>query len=128
MPKKEAKFFCQCCGAEVPPKAKFCPKCGKFFASVLCPNCGHTGQTRDFINGCPECGYAVDGSHGGKSFSGKKSAARKTKNIRLKKNHLYLPLNSRKSTKAADSSLPVWVYVLCLLVLFGLVSVLYSCL
>ena len=124
---KEAKFFCQCCGAEVPRKSKFCPKCGKFFASVLCPNCGHTGKTEDFINGCPECGYAVNGSSGS---SGAKAepAANQTKNIKFKRNRLYIPMGNKKSKASGDSSLPLWIYVLCLVVLAGLVGGLFSCL
>ena len=38
--KAEAKFFCENCGTEVPGKARICPVCGKFFASVKCPKCG----------------------------------------------------------------------------------------
>ena len=124
---KEAKFFCQCCGSEVPRKSKFCPKCGKFFASVLCPNCGHTGKTSDFINGCPECGYAVNGQ-GGTSSSGNslsKEINSKTKNIKMKKNQMYLPL---KKSRVSSDSLPLWVYAACIVVLFGLVGMLYSCL
>ncbi len=124
---KEAKFFCQCCGSEVPRKSKFCPKCGKFFASVLCPNCGHTGKTNDFINGCPECGYAVNGQ-GGTSGSGNSLSEEinsKTKNIKMKKNQMYLPL---KKSRASSDSLPLWVYAACIVVLFGLVGMLYSCL
>ena len=122
---KEAKFFCQCCGAEVPRKSKFCPKCGKFFASVLCPNCGHTGKTSDFINGCPECGYAVNGSKTGNT----NTAPDTTKNIKIKKNRFYLPLrNKAKKASSSDSELPAWVYLLCLVVLTCLVMGLYSCL
>ena len=124
---KEAKFFCQCCGSEVPRKSKFCPKCGKFFASVLCPNCGHTGKTSDFINGCPECGYAVNGSNTGNKTSATSPAA--TKNIKMKKNRLYLPLGkSSKKVSSSDSELPLWVYLLSLVILVGLMMGLYSCL
>ena len=130
---KEAKFFCQCCGSEVPRKAKFCPKCGKFFASVLCPNCGHTGKTEDFINGCPECGYAVgkENKNGYSNLSAdKKSGLTTTRNIKIKKNRRYLPLEKNKSkrTSAADSALPAWIYLVCLTLLAGLVTLLYSCL
>lgn len=124
---KEAKFFCQCCGSEVPRKSKFCPKCGKFFASVLCPNCGHTGKTSDFINGCPECGYAVNGSNGGSKTNG--NTPTPTKNIKMKKNRLYLPLGKKsKKASSSDSELPLWVYLLSLVVLVGLMMGLYSCL
>ena len=39
---RQAKFFCESCGAEVPHNSKVCINCGKFFASVRCPNCGKT--------------------------------------------------------------------------------------
>ena len=51
--KKKAKYFCEGCGSEVASNAKFCPKCGKFFAAVRCPNCGHIGTVKDFLHGCP---------------------------------------------------------------------------
>lgn len=136
---KEAKFFCQCCGNEVPRKSKFCPSCGKFFASVLCPNCGHTGKTDDFRNGCPECGYAVDGSGNsvrngtGAGTSGKSGKGKKSGKFSGKK-RFFAP---KKSSEAAfsgknkyrsDSSLPVWIYAFSLLVLAALVILLYSCL
>lgn len=56
---KKAKYFCEGCGSEVAPNAKFCPKCGKFFAAVRCPKCGHVGTVRNFLNGCPSCSYAM---------------------------------------------------------------------
>ena len=56
---KRAKYFCEGCGSEVAPNAKFCPKCGRFFAAVRCPNCGHIGTVRNFLKGCPACHYAV---------------------------------------------------------------------
>ena len=57
---KEAKFFCESCGSEVPRNSRVCPTCGKFFASVRCPQCGKTGTNEDFKKGCPSCGYAVN--------------------------------------------------------------------
>ena len=57
---KEAKFFCESCGSEVPRNSRTCPTCGKFFASVRCPQCGRIGSNDDFKNGCPTCGYAVN--------------------------------------------------------------------
>jgi hypothetical protein len=57
--KARAKYFCENCQAEVAPNARFCPKCGKFFAAVRCPKCGHTGDVKDFIHGCTVCGYAM---------------------------------------------------------------------
>jgi uncharacterized membrane protein YvbJ len=52
------KYFCENCGAEVKRDAKICPECGRFFASVKCPQCGHIGQPEEFGEGCPVCGYS----------------------------------------------------------------------
>jgi len=51
------RYFCDGCGKEVPRNSQRCPHCGKFFASVQCPRCGHQGEARDFDAGCPSCGY-----------------------------------------------------------------------
>jgi hypothetical protein len=56
-----SRFFCENCGAEVRPDAKVCPKCGRFFSAVRCPNCGYTGEGREFLHGCPSCGYSGSG-------------------------------------------------------------------
>ncbi len=48
----QQKFFCPYCGAEVPPKAKFCPNCGKRLK--WCPN-GHLVPAEAKV--CPICGY-----------------------------------------------------------------------
>ncbi|MCD1653196.1 zinc ribbon domain-containing protein [Treponema zuelzerae] len=61
MPAKKPRFFCEFCGSEVKQKDKFCPRCGKFFASVRCPACGFAGDSSVFRDGCPACGYAVNG-------------------------------------------------------------------
>ena len=102
---KKAKFFCEFCGNEVKQNDKVCTYCGKFFASVRCPNCGKTGRTEEFTHGCPACGYAVHSQFG-------------TKN--------KLGLSSR--AKPYDGSLPFWIYILVIAVLIALVIGLYSCL
>jgi len=51
------RYFCDGCGREVPRSSKRCPNCGKFFAAIECPRCGHQGEARDFDSGCPQCGY-----------------------------------------------------------------------
>jgi len=101
---KRAKFFCEFCGNEVKQNDKFCNYCGKFFASVRCPNCGKTGRTEEFTNGCPACGYAVSQGQG-KSH---------TPASRARKNY--------------DGSLPFWIYIIVFIVLAILVVGLYSCL
>ena len=57
--KKVPKFFCEHCGTEVRQRDRVCPHCGRFFASVKCPSCGFTGDSRVFKDGCPACGYAL---------------------------------------------------------------------
>ena len=109
----EAKFFCESCGSEVPRKSKFCPACGKFFASVRCPECGKTGMSEDFKNGCPRCGYAVN------------------KNLKKKDMEILTGMKSglgSKKTEGQDSAPPFWAYCVSILVLAVLVGALYSCL
>jgi predicted RNA-binding Zn-ribbon protein involved in translation (DUF1610 family) len=65
--KKQSRFFCDNCGAEVKKNADRCPKCGRFFASIRCPKCGFFGTSEQFSNGCPECGYSSQKKQGKKS-------------------------------------------------------------
>ncbi|MFP3960108.1 MAG: double zinc ribbon domain-containing protein, partial [Spirochaetaceae bacterium] len=62
---KRTRFFCENCGAEVRADARVCPKCGRFFQAVRCPNCGYTGEGREFLYGCPSCGYSGGDMRGG---------------------------------------------------------------
>ena len=130
---KEAKFFCESCGSEVPRNSKTCPTCGKFFASVRCPQCGRIGTNEDFKNGCPTCGYAVnpDDGFGHGSGSGLFGSGN-GKNAGRYGSRSLLGLNKknpgRKSSGYVESSLPWWVYLVSILILVGLVIGLYSCL
>lgn len=54
---KPVKFFCEFCGHEVKAADIVCPHCGSFFSRVRCQACGHTGDSRDFLQGCPVCGF-----------------------------------------------------------------------
>ena len=129
---KEAKFFCESCGSEVPRNSKTCPTCGKFFASVRCPQCGRIGSNEDFKNGCPTCGYAVnpdDGfGHGnyGIGLSNGRGTGKRYGSRSL------LGLGRKSSGRAAsgyvESSLPFWVYLVSIIILVALVIGLYSCL
>jgi len=66
-----------------------CPKCGRHFASVLCPACGFVGEISKFKGGCPACGYST------------------AKPPLKTKNQKNFPEN-----KKAAVPLPFWVYIL----------------
>ena len=118
----EAKFFCENCGSEVPRKSRFCPVCGKFFASVRCPKCGHTGASEDFRKGCPECGYAVNSNV---SLAQNKDSDDLFENHNESKNKI---IQNKSNKSGQDGSLPVWIYIISVLVLIILIICLYSCL
>lgn len=121
----EAKFFCENCGSEVPRKSRFCPVCGKFFASVRCPKCGHTGASEDFKKGCPECGYAVNSNV---SLAQNKDSDDLFENYNESKNKIILNKSNKTNKSGQDGSLPVWIYITSILVLIILIICLYSCL
>lgn len=121
----EAKFFCENCGSEVPRKSRFCPVCGKFFASVRCPKCGHTGASEDFRKGCPECGYAVNSNV---SLAQNKDSDDLFENYNESKNKIILNKSNKSNKSGQDGSLPVWIYITSILVLIILIICLYSCL
>ena len=131
--KGEAKFFCESCGAEVPGRSKVCPVCGKFFASVRCPKCGRTGESEDFKNGCPTCGYAVitDGLNDNSYGQSHNYSDNSRKNKKNKKGFFSFNLgknNVHQSQDNNDSGLPVWVYILTVLVFIILIICMYICL
>ncbi len=122
MKSKKAKFFCENCGAEVPENAKLCKKCGKFFISVRCPNCGRTGTSKEFKKGCPTCGYAT-----GKSFN---SDFGNTLNnsVALSKIFGQAGRFSGKPKKYRhENSLPGWIYILTFGMFIGVMIGVYSC-
>lgn len=121
----EAKFFCENCGSEVPRKSRFCPVCGKYFASVRCPKCGHTGASEDFKKGCPECGYAVNSNV---SLAQNKDSDDLFENYNESKNKIILNKSNKSNKSGQDGSLPVWIYITSILVLIILIICLYSCL
>ncbi|MBQ6781243.1 MAG: zinc ribbon domain-containing protein [Treponema sp.] len=119
MTNQNAKFFCESCGAEVPRNAKMCKKCGRFFSSVRCPNCGATGSPDKFTNGCPACGYTVEGSPSENLTKGKKTISAKAKrNFRRAIKDTAASFGGNFSRN--DDSLPFWIYVLTGLFLLGL--------
>lgn len=56
-PLKEARFYCEHCGHEVPFNAAICSHCKKTFDAVKCPVCNFSGPPDKFLNGCPQCGH-----------------------------------------------------------------------
>lgn len=108
MKNTNAKFFCESCGSEVPGNSKFCPKCGRFFASVRCPVCGETGSNEKFKNGCPKCGYTVSGINK-KNYKEKNHISRQAQ-------RRFISAIDAKNGKI-DGSLPAWSYFLILFVL-----------
>ena len=131
---KEAKFFCESCGSEVPRNSKVCPTCGKFFASVRCPQCGRIGSNDDFKNGCPTCGYAINPdsglAHGSSGIFA--PANRRNSGAGRYGSRGLLGLSRNKSGQASggyvESSLPWWVYLVSIIILAILIAGLYSCL
>jgi len=119
MKNKNAKFFCESCGSEVPGNSKFCPTCGRFFASVRCPVCGETGSNDKFKNGCPKCGYAVSG---GKNIK-YKGGNRKNKLSRRARRRLRNAIDAKNGK--ADGSLPAWSYFIIFSALLIFIAILY---
>jgi len=72
----KARFFCANCSAEVGPRTKRCPSCGKFFSAVTCPSCGYEAEVESFLKGCPVCGYLVPEEKKGLVVKGDAVAAR----------------------------------------------------
>jgi rubrerythrin len=88
---KKPSFFCERCGTKVAQNEKACPHCGRYFASVKCPSCNFTGESKDFTQGCPRCGYALP-------------------------KETYSKQNTKGKNTIHDS-LPFWVYLVALLLL-----------
>jgi hypothetical protein len=54
---EEPTFYCETCGHQVGAYEEACSHCGMPFYGVRCPQCGFNGKARQFVNGCPRCGY-----------------------------------------------------------------------
>ncbi len=131
MAKKQAKFYCENCGAEVAQNARFCNKCGRFFSKVRCPACGKTGSSNAFVNGCPSCGYA------GKPSKDKRAPSSETGDMVSVKGHFYFHKKhsfggsgnnfSRDSRFVNENGLPLWIYALTLGALVVLIFAIMRC-
>ena len=125
---KKAKYFCESCGAEVAAKAKFCPKCGKFFSSVRCPKCGKLGNVNDFKHGCPQCHYAMSqeelyGTTEENTLDGRKHKLSFKSKRRIKEAFR----EHERKTEGGDGA-PLWLFV-CAIALLLVVTALifYRC-
>ncbi|MDR2717230.1 MAG: zinc ribbon domain-containing protein [Treponema sp.] len=101
---KKPRFFCDNCGNEVGNEVKNCPYCGRFFASVRCPSCGHSGPDEMFQNGCPMCGYSTPPPP-------KPSKTPQKKPPKIKKRPVAEPI-------------PFWTYAALFIALFAVIALL----
>lgn len=118
---KKPKYFCENCGEEVNAKARFCPHCGKFFSSVRCPNCGHTGSVDSFKKGCPACHYAISEEElRGESIPQKNTLSQTISLQKKKRTFRHFPSYSG-NTASISGDTPVWLMITSIIVLVGLV-------
>ncbi|WP_455383445.1 double zinc ribbon domain-containing protein [Salinispira pacifica] len=114
---KHARFYCENCRNEVRWDAKVCPHCGRFFSSVRCPSCEFIGESRLFVWGCPNCGYA-----GGESFI--TEGARDSGQIES----YSLEEVEGSARRKRERNLPAWLYPVAIAVLlsaFALLVIVY---
>ncbi len=53
----DTHFFCEHCNNAVNISADACPYCGAIFSGVRCPSCNYSASAKEFLGGCPQCGY-----------------------------------------------------------------------
>jgi hypothetical protein len=75
---------------------------------VRCPACGHSGEEKFFINGCPECGYSAD------------PAAPAVSPFMVKKKKI----KKKKAKKPPPEPLPSWAYIVLTAAVFIFVALL----
>ncbi|HUX11565.1 MAG TPA: zinc ribbon domain-containing protein [Spirochaetia bacterium] len=111
---KRARFFCENCRNEVRWDAKVCPHCGRFFSSVKCPSCEFVGESRLFVFGCPNCGYA-----GGEAFISREAAIAPGPDVETYPLETFDAAATRGGTR-----IPPWVYPLAIGILLTTFTVL----
>ncbi|MBO5137305.1 MAG: zinc ribbon domain-containing protein [Spirochaetaceae bacterium] len=117
MENKKPRFFCENCNAEVKRDAKFCKKCGHFFASVKCPACGKIGTAEIFKKGCPLCGYAVPSSDDEETEKNTDTKAKLSLKSKKKIKKAFNISRAVKKEKNRDEGLPLWIYFITFTVL-----------
>ena len=124
MSSTKPKYFCENCGEEVAANARFCPHCGKFFAAVRCPSCGHMGSANDFKSGCPRCHYAMsqEDIYGpGQVPSFLRDKKQKGKKAKVKKER-----TRHARPQGTGSDVPTWLMIVSIIVLIGLIVALLN--
>ncbi len=128
--KKDAKFFCENCGSEVRSSARFCPKCGKFFAAVRCPQCGKMGSPSIFKRGCPRCHYAMTDSDSS-AETGRKTGADGLEHKLSRKSKKSISNAFRKYNENHEENsgdIPSWLLIACLVTLvITFTAVIFRC-
>jgi uncharacterized membrane protein YvbJ len=104
-----ARFFCDNCGTEARRNTVRCPRCGRYFAFVRCPQCDFTGEESLFAKGCPQCGYCTTEPP---DNAGQKKSSKSFGRI-------------PRPPLIRAGKLPLWVYIVAALVLAVVALVLY---
>ncbi len=121
------KYFCENCGEEVAANARFCPHCGKFFAAVRCPSCGHMGSANDFKSGCPRCHYAMSQEDiYGPGQVPPFLQSKKKKDKKSKKEKKFRTLSPDSSGAGTGNDVPAWLMISSIIVLIGLIIALLN--
>lgn len=87
--REEPTFFCETCGHQVGAYEDECPHCGMPFYGVRCPRCGFNGKARQFVNGCPKCGYKASPTD---SYEMLNAEGLEGPSKKAKRNSIWLPL------------------------------------
>lgn len=123
--KGKAKYYCENCGSEVGAAARFCPKCGKFFSAVRCPQCGHSGSPASFKNGCPACHYTVPSSESqARTLDGQKHGLSKKSRRSIKTAFATWSVKNGLAPAVADGA-PAWVFFVCIAALAAIFAVIF---
>ena len=93
-----------------------------------CPNCGKTGSSSTFINGCPDCGYAVGDSKNNYNFNNinkSKNSKRNSKSFSIFQNRKNG--SSHQYYQNKNDGLPFWIYLIVTSILIVLIICFYRC-
>ena len=125
------RYFCDLCGTEVPKNTIRCPNCGRYFTAIQCPRCGFRGEEKDFLRGCPKCGYMkispTSDSAGDRKAA--RPAGRRARSANRGRRKRTTAAPAGRSPVPQDPPAPVGVYrligILLALILIALVVILF---